>query len=247
MSATHDELLQRVLEGEASESEQARLAELLERDPSLRLRRDELKRAFDALAAARLGPAPEGLKVAVLEAIAHRGRGPEPSTLAATRTGRRSTRGAWLRLVLPATAAIAAVAVLWLSRGPWERPGGTVSGAFGPAQPTPELRLGEGGAAVVVIVRAAERGFVAEVRTGDTPGEIEVVATGGTRISLDADPAAGGAAEVRQSFGEHARLMIHGGPPDPRHRLQVTVRLDGGRRFSGEVPLPADRSNGPVP
>ncbi len=158
-------LLQRLIEGEASDAERTRLEGLMARDPGLRRRHDELARVFSALRSARLEDAPAGLRDDILRSI----RGAAPARTPAARTGR--PRLSWLRFALPVAAvAVAAVVLVAERRGGPQAPAGEhTTGALSAADPRASLRLGRGPGAVTVTTEAAGAGFRLHVRNGGSP------------------------------------------------------------------------------
>lgn len=246
MSRAIEELIQRVIEGEASPEECRRLDALIAADPAVRRRRDELEHAFRLLGAARLEPAPEGLRDAVLRKIAaepaHAGHAP--------RHGAPSHRTAgplpWLRLLLPVTAVLAAVSLLWVARTTTLRPGAPVSGTIAGPAPAVSVTVGSGPAALRVDAEAVGGGFRLDVRAGDSPGVAEFQAEGpGATLRRTADAPEPGGTVLRQEFEAGDQWSLHGQATGREVPLRIVVRYRDGREVSADCRVPARRASGP--
>lgn len=151
-----DDLIQSVLDGEASPSDVTRLEQMIAADPFVRRRHAELQQAFATLAqGANLEDPPADLQASILEEIRRR----QPA-VARSADSRPISRPAfsWLRLALPLAAfAAAAVVLLWSGRANDSRSAadGTTgaigaSGAAGEVAPQNALALGKGEQAVTI-------------------------------------------------------------------------------------------------
>lgn len=231
MNEPLDDLIQRVLEGSATAGERASLAARLEADPAARVRHDELARVFDALGAARMEPAPAGLREGVLRAI----RAAAPARTPA-RAGRPAFR--WARVLLPAAAGAIAALVLvanWQGapRSPGDRTAGTMAGA-GEANP---VRIGSGPSRVEVSWSPAASGFEIRVQAGDAPVRVTLESRSeGTRLNLAyQDPPAPSASRVEADLSANAFVIAEGTARGGRAAVRVGVTFPDGRQASGDV------------
>jgi hypothetical protein len=224
-----DDLIQTVLEGDASPVDTARLEQLVATDPRVRERLAELSLAFEALSQGpQLEAPPDDLRASILAEIR---RQHSPAT---KRAGSPALRPgfSWFRLALPLAACAAAVIVLvWNGQSPPPIPaGGSTSGTMG--VPTAQvIRLGEGDRATALSWHRAGAHFSLEIRAGRTPPTV-VLEPRQVRLEEGSGPLVLGANELDTVRGE-----IEGDSPS----VLVTLRWADGRSDSAEVSL-LDRS-----
>ncbi|MCC6350502.1 MAG: hypothetical protein IT347_13015 [Candidatus Eisenbacteria bacterium] len=242
-----DDLIQRTLEGDASAAERERLESRMAADPAARGRYDELSRVFQALAGVRAAEPPAGLRDEVLRAV----RGAAPAWApAAARTGqsasprpskpltlpRRSTF-AWLRVALPAAAALVAVFFAYASwRGAGQPAGGGLaSGAMSGASDL--VRIGPGDSAVLVRWSPSATGFQLRIKAGNSPVRIVLeTLSSGALLSLAPD-APTPSPRVEANLPANALVVAEGTAPDTQATVRVSVTLPDGRLAAGEVRL----------
>ena len=236
MSDRFDELSQRVLEGEATPGERERLATLVARDSGLRGRHEELERAFGLLAEARPEEPPAGIPEAVLREIAARERAGRPGSVAARRRLRPTLGPGWLRLVLPAAAALVAVALLWSVRGrsPWGDSAEQVTGTMTRVSPAAILRLGDGARRTTVRAEATSDGFLLRIVTGSEPVQVSLRSEDpGVRLAGSRAALAGGGPAWQRELPEYSSGIVHGVALGAAISVQVQVRFRDGRASSG--------------
>lgn len=176
MNPSHDELIQRVLDGDASPEERTRLDALMQREPEIRLRHEAMAAVFAALGSGELEDAPADLRDSVLRSL------PANAPAAVDRAGpsRRPRAAAWpwARLALPLSAAAAAVLLIVVTLrsvpspfAPDARTAATMSGS-----PPHAVLFELGGKAVGVHVAASrdEHGAGRLGLTADAPATVLV-------------------------------------------------------------------------
>ncbi len=234
MSGSLDELIQRVLDGDATAAERAGLEARIASDPEARSRREEMERVFQALGDARSEDPPAGLRDDILRAVG----GAAPAW---RRTPARAGRPAfsWFRLVLPVAGAVAAV-VIFVS---WQGVNHTVSrdgvsGAMSAAEPQGTLRLGSGGDKVLVRPLKLANGFRLTVQAGDSPVRV-VLETAGTGVTLrlPGHDAAKATTRIEASVAANSLEVIEGASRTPVAVIRVTATPEGGTPRHGEVVL----------
>ncbi|MBK7367562.1 MAG: hypothetical protein IPJ04_06510 [Candidatus Eisenbacteria bacterium] len=138
-----DDLIQTVLDGDASPSDVTRLEQMIATDPFVRQRHAELQLAFAALAqGAKLEDPPADLSANILAEI--RRQQPAGARTAAARPVSRPAFS-WLRIALPlAACAAAAVVLLWSGRPNTIRPAAEGTTGTIAAAPLGSLTLGPG-------------------------------------------------------------------------------------------------------
>ena len=237
-------LIQRVLEGSATPAERERFEAMAAADPALRRRREELEHVFQLLGSARMVPAPEGLRDAVMQAI-----GPRPAAAGSAAPARagRVVRGAfWPRLLLPVAATLAAVVLLWVARPPAPGERGGVSGTIGGRPETLATLVGEGPSALQLGAEAVPLGFRLDLRAGDTPGTIEITPlVEGVSLGRAAGAATGPGGSYRQPFAAGARWQLEARAAPRVVPLRIVVRYVGGREATATCRVPARRPTGP--
>lgn len=171
-----DELIQSVLEGDASPSDVSRLERLVATDADVRERHARLKQAFEVLAeGAALEDPPADLKASILAEIR------QQQAAARSRTAPRPVSRpafSWLRLALPlAACAAAAVVVLWNGRASAPRPAAEGTTGAIAAAPRNAIALGEGDRAVSIAWHELSGGrFALDVGAGAGPVTLTIVA-----------------------------------------------------------------------
>lgn len=256
MNETLDDLIQRVLDGEATAGEQTRLESLLASDPAARARHDELSRVFAALAPLPSEDPPAGLRDEVMRAV----RGAAPAWApSSARAGRASSEGgravvfarpslrpsfSWLRIALPAAAAAVAAVVLFANwRGGPQGPGGDgVTGAMTEIRPHPGLRLGEGADAVHVTWGPAENGFRLTIRTGNAPVRVALDAQAPGALLALPPGAPTPSPRIEATLPANALVVAEGTGPASRATIRVSITLPDGQVATGEIGPPASSS-----
>ena len=249
MSDELDDLIQRVLDGEATPAERERFAARLAADPGLRRRHGELASAFRAVATATLAEPPAGLRDDILRTVR---AAPEAKMSSAATPGSARARvdavRRWPRLVLPAGAIALALAVLWVSGrlpgvdGARERVAGTMSGR---GTDTP-LSLGSGASAVLVSGHLEGTGFTLRVRAGSVPAHVEVAAaTPGTLLGGTPVAAATGGPRFATDVPAGGERIVHGLAPGGGVVLFVTARFPGGETTTRPLRLGGPSSRVP--
>lgn len=240
MTEPLDELIQRVLDGDASPTEKLRLEQRLASDAHARNRYDELARVFEALSATRLEEAPAGLRDDVLRSVREAALARTPGT---ARTGVPTPRAArpafsWFRLALPIAAGAVAVAVLFVSLGgPRRIAGDQVSGTLAPPAAPANLVLGTGPDAVTIQPVAIPGGAELRVSAGAAPVTIHLEGADGA-VQLAEGPGAPAAA-LDLPLAASATVTLHVHAPAPGARVQVRITYPDGRVLSGVVPVDA--------
>jgi len=233
MTESLDELIQRVLDGDATPAERALLENRLANDPAARSRREEIGRVFQALEGVRVEDPPAGLRDDILRAV----RGAAPAwRRAPARTGRPVF--SWLRLTLPLAGAVAALVIFvsWqgLNRSiSHDGVTGTMSGVAG----RETLRLGTGGDAVLVRTTRLDNGFRLTIQAGNSPVTV-VLETPDPGVTLrppggDATPGP----RVETSVPAKSLVVIEGNSQNSVALIRVTATPAGGSARRGEVVL----------
>lgn len=234
MSDSLDDLIQRLLEGEASVEERTRLEARMASDPTVRARHDELARVFHALASIEPAPVPADLREDILHAI--RGAAPSRASVS-TRAGRPLF--SWMRLTLPLTAVAVAVIVLIANqqglpgRSPADQMSGSMSGAASPGS----LRLGAGAQAVWIRSDRTDSGFQLRIQNAGAPSQIRLEAlTAGAQLRLEAQ-AARSSSPVEASLPANALVIAEGTAPDSGATIRVSITFPDGQSATGEIRL----------
>ncbi len=223
-----DDLIQSVLEGDASPSDVSRLEQLIATDAFVRERHARLKQAFDALAeGTALEDPPAGLRENVLAEIRR-----QQSAAQARSTPRPVSRPAfsWLRLALPVAAVtVAAVVVLWNGRANGPSPAlESTSGAIA-AAPSNTIAIGQGERAVSIAWRELPGGRFALDLVGAGAGPVTVsLAPQRVRLDRPADAIA---------LEPHATDTILGEISGQEPSVRVTLTWPDGRTESRDIPL----------
>jgi hypothetical protein len=171
-----DDLIQAKLDGTASPQEALRLEALLQSDPRVRARQDELAAVFTALAGRTLETPPADLSAGILRAVRQT---PE----AVRRAPREAARPAfsWFRLALPAAAVCAALVLVWAAyHDPASLPGDTpaLSGSLASLDGHQQhIRLSHDASSLEVNARPAGAGLTAiELHNGSGPVQVSLLA-----------------------------------------------------------------------
>lgn len=238
MTEPLDELIQRVLDGDATPTEKLRLEQRLASDAHARNRYDELARVFEALSATRLEEAPAGLRDDVLRSVREAALARTPGT---ARTGVPAPRAArpafsWFRLALPIAAGAVAVAVLFVNLGgPRRIAGDQVSGTLAPPAAPADLVLGTGPDAVAIRPAVVATGAELRIVAGAVPVTLHLEGADGA-VQLATDPAAP-AAGLDLPLAASATATVHVLAPAPGARVLVRITYPDGRVLSGHVPV----------
>ncbi|MEQ1832002.1 MAG: hypothetical protein ABL977_03020 [Candidatus Eisenbacteria bacterium] len=246
-----DELMQRVLEGEASSAEQLELQAELARDPAAHTRFAAQADAFERLAQLELPAAPPGLHDAVMAQVR--------ATPVASTTPHRAPGAALRRWAFPAVAAAVALVLLWFTAGPRAGGGPGRAAAPGPAELAGTmaqaniagvLTLGEGDGALQVHWKRERGGFVLQLESGAEPVEVEVTAlTPGSAVRLEF------AAELDSTFFREFNVGL------PAHRsescqvtattpsatLRIQAKFPDGRAVGREITITGLQDAAPGP
>ncbi len=251
-----DELMQRVLEGEASGPEQVELQSELARDPAARARFAAQTDAFERLTQLELPAAPDGLHEAVMAQVRSTPTSAAPVT---STTPHRAPGAALRRWAFPAVAAAVALVLLWFTAGPRAGGGPGRAAAPGPAElagtmaqanTTGVLTLGEGDGALQVHWKRERGGFVLRLESGAEPVEVEVtVLTPGSGVRLEF------AAELDSTFfrGFNVGLPAHrsescqGTAITPSATLRVQAKFPDGRAVGREITITGLQDAAPGP
>lgn len=225
-----EELIQIVLDGEATPAEQQELETRMAADPEARERYAELKAAHALLAGAHSEDAPEGLHDAVMAEI-RRTAVPVP-----VRAPARGGFAGWLlnrRGLVFAVTLLAALGVTWwaIRSGPGTSSGTGMTGTMGASEPLGSVRLGEGAAAATVNWERTQRGFRVVVLTGATGARFacEPLEPG---VNLQSRAIADGVA-----LAPHSTFVLQGYSAQPTAHLRVTLALDDGHVLTHEIEL----------
>lgn len=235
MSESFDELLQRVLDGDATPAERAHLEAHLAADPEARNRREEMGRVFQALEGARLEDPPAGLRDDVLRAV----RGAAPSwRRAPARTGRPVF--SWMRLALPVAGVVAALVVFVSWQGvnrtvSKDRVTGTMSGLAN--ERVERLHLAEGKSTLTVQSTSDANGFWLKVQAGDVPATV-VLETGDPGVTLRLPGIeATAASRIETAVAANSSVVIEGRSHKPVAVIRVTATLAGEAPRHGQLTL----------
>lgn len=227
-----EDLLNRVVEGDATPAERAKLEALLAADPELRRRHDELKQAFQALGAARTEPVPDGLHDDIVGAVARAAAAvPARSTLAP------APRLRWTRLLLPISAAAAAVVLIFALRSPTLPPSASTSGTMGGSPQPTRLRLGTGLDEVEVTGLSTGQGFQIDVRAGASAGTVELTADGSLFRNRSVAGERSTTSTLRHGFRAGERWTAFGWATSNKIPVRVVVRYPDGRQATGQLLL----------
>lgn len=226
-----DDLIQSVLDGEASPSDVTRLEQMIAADPFVRRRHAELQQTFATLAqGAKLEDPPADLSASILAEI--RRQKPAVARHAAARPVSRPAFS-WLRLALPlAACAAAAVVLLWSGRPTALRPAAEVTTGTIAAAPLGTLTLGPGEEAASIAWRkTAGAGFALDLKAGASPVTVAIeprdVRLENTAEALALDP--------------RAADTILGTVTGDQPSVRVTLTWADGRSASREITLAAVR------
>jgi hypothetical protein len=228
------DLLQRVLDGEATPEEHASLESRMTADPALRERFDSMASLFLALDDEVLEPAPVGLRDDVLNAL----------PAAPRREPRSMIRAPWSRLLLPLASAAAALALIVAAMrmvpsplAPDGRTAGTMSGVM--PQPV-RLELPVEGKGFHVMASRDNKGIARLDMATDAPVHVSLsCGRGSVAFEGVATPPENGAAAARS--GERldwylepgVALRVHCTPgPSP---VLVNVRVEAPSGASSEI------------
>lgn len=247
MNVHDEELIQRVLAGEATAAERGRLEARMAADPELQRRYDELASAFRALRTARQVEPPHGLTDAIMSEVRRSPLPDRSGVSGAARSRGRSMAPAfpWMRLVLPGLASVAAVvALVWGLRGqPWQRPSSEVAGALVGGGTSGPVSIGSGSAAVSASWEATEHGFFVRFQGGDGLAMLDCVSElPNVRLALTSSEAITGSGRLSARLEPRTVLLVHGVAAGPEAAITVTVSFPDGRRavrtlrLSGLVP-----------
>ncbi len=237
MSEPLDELIQRVLDGDATAADKLRLEQRLASDAQARNRYDELARVFDALSATQLEEAPAGLRDDVLRSVREAALARSP---AAARTGARAPVHArrpafpWLRFALPVAAGAAAALLFFSTQSapPW-RAGDRVSGTMSEPGAAQELRLGSGPGALRVSGRPAGAGFELRLEAGDAPVRVRLETSGpGASLALAGNTAS---PTLEAALAANSVTLVQGLAGDSRASVRVLATFAAGQVASGEL------------
>lgn len=232
-----DDLIQTVLEGDASPSDVTRLEQMIATDPFVRQRHADLQQAFATLAqGAKLEDPPADLSANILAEI----RRQTPAS-ARTASARPISRPAfsWLRLALPlAACAAAAVVLLWNGRPNTIRPAAEgITGTIA-AAPLGTLKLGPGDAAASIRWRktsgtatSEDATFALDLEAGTSPVTVTIEPKD---VRLDS-PA--GAIALAPGVAGTILGAVTGEQPSVR----ITLQWADGRSTTREVSLAAVR------
>ena len=209
----------RVLEGLASAEERARFERMLAGDPALRADHEAALAAVVALRTAGLEPAPADLRDAIMRQVRTHavpaGRRRPPMTFD------------WRRMLLPATAGLAAGILLWggLTGTLGVRAPDGTTGAIGARESAPEIVLGDDASGL--IVRTTGEGLQLEARGGAAAVVLESPGTGATF------GAGGGQSRLALTLdaGQPQAIRVHARAPHPL--VQVSVTQAGVARVVG--------------
>lgn len=257
MNGTFDDLIQRVLEGEATAEERTRLEALVASDAAARARYEELSRVFASLGATALEDPPAGMRDEVMRAV--RGAAPAWASASARAGGAPSGNGrpavavrpelrpsfSWFRIALPVAAGAVAAVVLFANwQGGASRPGGDgVTGTMSQLRRHPGLRLGEGASAVHVTWSPAEKGFRLSIRTGDAPVRVALdTQTPGALIAL-APGSPTPSPRIEATLPANALVVAEGTGPESRATVRVSITLPDGQVVTGEIGPPGASSS----
>lgn len=259
MKVHDEELIQRVLAGEATTAERNRLEARMVADPELQRRYDELAGAFRALGTARQVEPPHGLTDTIMSEVR---RSPLPGhsgVSGAARSRGRSMAPAfpWMRLVLPGLASVVAVAALsWALLGrPWSRSGSDVAGALVAGGTSAPVSIGSGAAAVSASWEVTEKGFFVRFQGGDELAMLDCVSElPNVRLALTSADALTGSSRLSARLEPRSVLLVHGVAAGPEAAITATVSFPDGRRavrtlrLSGLVPweFPSPSTSAPT-
>jgi hypothetical protein len=223
----HEELLQRVLDGEATPEEAARLRQLLAANPELVTRHAELESLFRMLAGAGEIDPPAGWKDDVVRRI----RTHEPSG-ARTSYSSRPALAAWFRRPKPGfalafVAGVLAGVALFAGLGPLSRPGRQLDGSalpgsmlpadrLGRVRPTDEQRIDFQGGRAIARTSAARGGVLAE---------IDIASSRPLELELQFDPQFLSVVAFDESPGESAAMQLEAGLLRIEHTGRNRYRL----------------------
>lgn len=236
-----DDLIQTVLDGDATGQQRVQLAHLLETDANARTRHAELEVAFEALAGVKPAEAPADLRDNILAEIrsAAAARNARPQRAASLPTRRPAF--SWFRLALPiAACAAAAVVLVWNAKKPLvlSSDSGT-SGTMAASGPSGSLSLGPAGRAVKLHWRAAGSDFQLQAHGGNEPAQIMIEPVGdGVRMGSAAGAAgAAGSTRIESRLEADAVIAFSGTALHSHAALRVTVTYADGQTAITEIGL----------
>jgi hypothetical protein len=149
-------------------------------------------------------------------------------------------------LLLPVTAAAAAVVLLWALRTPVLKNGPTTSGTMGAQQNSVRVLVGEGADAVEVRSLGTAQGFRLEIAAGASGGSIELAVTGGgARMNHSPDGEVSASETLRREFQAAERWSVFGWTTAHEIPLRIVVRHPDGREASRRIEVKARRGPGP--
>lgn len=258
MNVHDEELIQRVLAGEATAADRSQLDARMAADPVLRRRYDELASAFRALRTARAVEPPHGLSDSIMSEVR---RSPLPGRSGVSGAARSRGRTAapafpWMRLVLPGLASVAAVvALVWgLGGRPWQHPSSEVAGALVPGGTSEPVVFGSGAEAVRASWEATEHGFFVRFQGGDALAMVDCASElPNVRLALTSSAALTGGSGLSARLEPGSALLVHGVAAAPEAAITVTVSFPDGRRavrtlrLSGLVPQEFPSGSTPAP
>lgn len=251
-----DELMQRVLEGEASGPEQVELQSELARDPAARARFAAQTDAFERLAQLELPAAPDGLHEAVMAQVRS---APSPAAPVASTTPHRAPGAALRRGAFPAAAAAVALVLLWFTAGPRAGGGPGRTGAPGPAElagtmaqanATGMLTLGDGDGALQVHWEHERGGFVLRLEAGAEPVEVELTAlTPGSSLQDERTPHRGSVTPgvFHLQLPARERGACRGTATTPRATLRIQAKFPDGHAVGREITITGRQDAVPGP
>lgn len=237
-----DELIERVLEGDATPAELLEFEAELARDPAARVRFESRSDVFRRLSQLQPSEVPPGLHDAVMSEVLRSPRSRMVAAPVLSSGPSRWPRWADRRWAFPAVAVVVACGLLWFAGGR-PRPGssgrseqsGTLVGTSGAGA----LTLGEGDAALQVRWERARTGFVLRLDPGAERVEVDVAAlTPGTGFVTE--HAAGGQPAppaLHLRLTAHQRETLLGSAPTPNARIRIQVKFTDGQAVEREFTI----------
>jgi hypothetical protein len=213
-----DDLIQAKLDGTASPQESQRLEGLLQSDPRVRARHDELAAVFTALAGRTLEAPPAGLTNDILRAVRLTGE----ADRRAPRTAARSAFS-WFRFALPTAAVFAALMLVWATlRHPSTTPADApaMSGSIASLDaPKRHLQISHDTSVLDVTAQGSGPGQATiELRNGGTSVQVTLLAAPGV-AELASVPGADAGTRIDGPDGAGLRFALA-----PGARVSVTSK-----------------------